>query len=185
MLCSKGWLEVKRKIKNTTKPKRTVSVDEEDYKKLSNVIYLDFTQYPKWTSCVSVDGFTNYLKDDNEALRHFYFIITELFRSVEDYDINKVFSGSVKGCHRLSGDHAQLALEVIREIHGPNILDEKSDIWEISNGIQEIRIIGVFVTSTMHYFYPLFIDHHHLIYPSKKYNDNDFKHYKFTTETIL
>lgn len=176
---------MKRKIKNTTKPKRTVSIDEEDFKRLSKVIYLDFTQYPKWTDCVSIDGFTNCLRDNNEALRHFYFILTDLFRCIEDYDVNQVFSNSVKNCHRLSGKYAQLALKVIREIHGPNMLDDKSDIWELSTGTQEIRIVGVFVTSTMHYFYPLFIDHHHLIYPSEKYNNKDFKHYKFTTKSIL
>ena len=102
---------------------------------------------------------------------------------IEEYG-KDIFNGRAAHCHLLRGEAEKTAKKVIQEIHGKNTLDDSSEIWELSGKTEEIRIIGAFVTSTVHIFYPLFIDHHHLIYPSKKYNGPDYRKYSFTKEKI-
>lgn len=172
----------KGRVKNTTKPELTVKIGDED-KKLSDVVYIDLTHYPRWTNTVQIGDFNNCLKDSNEALRHFFFIIDRLIPDIEEYGPN-IFNGRARHCHLLRGSEDKLARKVIRAIHGDRILDGLSEIWELSAKTEEIRVIGTFVNDKMHIFYPLFIDHHHLIYPDKNYNSPDYKKYNFTKKRI-
>lgn len=169
-----------KKVGKVTKPKSEVKVLD---KVLSDMVYVDFTKYPDWTNTVKMKGFTNCLKDQNEALRHFFFILDQVIPNIEKQG-KDLFNNQAKHCHRLSGPPEELAKKVIREIHGQQILDDQTSIWELSGEIEEIRIVGSFVNDGMHIFYPLFIDHHHLIYPSEKYNSPDYSNYGFTKEKI-
>ncbi len=171
-----------KKVKNTITPELTVKIGDED-KKLSDMIYVDFTKYPRWTDTIQIDDFNNCLKDSREALRHFFFIIDQLIPDIEDYGPD-IFNGRARHCHLLRDDEAEKARKIIRAIHGNKTLDELSEIWELSAKTEEIRIVGTFVNDKMHIFYPLFIDHHHLIYPNKNYNSPDYKKYSFTKEKI-
>lgn len=172
----------RKKVRNTTRPEVTVKIGSED-KKLSDLVYIDLTQYPHWTDTIQLNTFTNYLRDPKEALRHFFFILDRLFPDIEGYG-KDIFSGKADHCHLLHGKQERLARKVIRRIHGDRVLDGLTEIWELSARTEEIRIIGSFVTDKMHVFYPLFIDHHHLIYPSKLYNSPDYKNFSFTKEDI-
>lgn len=170
----------KRKVKNGTQPKSNVQSSKLD---LNDIIYIDFTKYPKWTDTIKVGDFTNCLKDVNEASRHFFFIVDQLIPDVESYG-SDIFTNKTKHCHILSGDAAKKAKRIIKSIYGNNFLDDGTDIWELAAKTEEIRLIGVFVNDTVRRFYPLFIDQHHLIYPSNKYNQSDYKNYKFTKDKI-
>lgn len=170
----------KRRVKLASKPKKNVRSGEAD---LSDIIYIDFTKYPNWTNTVKLGEFNNCLKDVNEASRHFFFIVDRLIPDIESYG-GKIFAQQVKHCHKLSGDAAEKAKKVIKKIHGENVLDDGATIWELAAKTEEIRLIGVFVNDKVRKFYPLFIDHHHLIYPSNKYNQPDYKKYEFTKDKI-
>ena len=170
----------KRKVRNITKPKSIVQSIKID---LNDIIYIDFTKYPKWTDTINVGDFNNCLKDVNEASRHFFFIVDRLIPDIESYG-SDIFTNKTKHCHVLTGTFAEKAKKVIRSIHGKNILDDDADIWELAAKTEEIRLIGVFFNDTVRRFYPLFIDQHHLIYPSNKYNQPDYKNYKFTKDKI-
>ncbi|UWI43311.1 hypothetical protein [Lactobacillus paragasseri] len=169
-----------KKVKNLTKPKGNVRSEPA---KLRDIIYIDFTKYPNWTETVKIKEFNNCLKDVNEASRHFFFIVDQLIPDIESYG-EKIFSQKAKHCHILYGEAANKARKVIRKIHGKNVLDDSTEIWELAAKTEEIRLIGVFVNEKVRKFYPLFIDHHHLIYPSLKYNQLDYKKYSFTKENI-
>ena len=170
----------KQKVQIATHPRNNVRSEPLD---LSDIIYIDFTKYPKWTDTVKVGSFNNCLKDVNEASRHFFFIVDRLIPDIESYGAN-IFTSKTKHCHILRDDNAKKARKIIRSIHGNNFLDDDADIWELAAKTEEIRLIGVFVNDTVRRFYPLFIDHHHLLYPSKKYNQLDYKQYKFTKDEI-
>lgn len=59
----------KRKVKNIIQPKSSVQSGKLD---LNDIIYIDFTKYPKWTDTIRVGDFNNCLRDVNEASRHFF-----------------------------------------------------------------------------------------------------------------
>ena len=171
----------KRKVGKPSQPKRNVSIDQKS--ELQDIIYIDFNKYPKWTSSVKIGDFNNHFRDSNQALKHFFFIVDQLIPSIEDYGVD-IFSGKAKHCHKLSGEQQKLALKIISEIHGDKILDKEVELWQIGGKTKEIRVIGTFVNDLIRIFYPLFIDHHHLLYPSQKYNHNDYRKFTFSTEDI-
>ena len=171
----------KKRVVSPSKPKRNVSIDNKS--ELQDIIYIDFNKYPKWTSSVRIGNFTNHFRNSDQALKHFFFIVDQLIPSIEDYG-GDIFSGKAKHCHRLTGEQQGLALKIIKEIHGSKILDKESELWQIGGKTKEIRIIGTFVNGSVRIFYPLFIDHHHLLYPSQKYNQSDYKKFNFSTENI-
>lgn len=168
----------KKRVANAKIPKKNVKTQQPNE---DDRIYIDFTQYGKWTDTISMKEFTNNLKDVEEAFRHFGFILKHLLKYIENNGKN-ILSNNVKHCHSLTGDARKLAVKVAREIHGSNILDEDTNLWQLAVSTEEIRIVGTFVEKT---FYPLFIDHHHLIYPSQKYNQADYKHYKYVSQEHL
>lgn len=170
----------RKKIGNPTQPKNNVTVGNVV---LSDLIYIDLTKYPRWTDTIHLDDFTNCLQNQEQALRHFFFIVDQLIPDIEDYG-KDIFNGRADHCHLLREKEAKVAKEIIKEIHGDKVLDGLSELWELGGKTEEIRLIGAFVTSNIHTFYPLFIDHHHLLYPDKHYNSPDYKRFTFTKEKI-
>lgn len=173
----------RKRVGNTTKPKTSVKL-EPSQAKISNLIYIDLVKYPNWTKSIKVGEFTNHFKDINEALRHFYLIINRIIPDIESYG-RGIFAGKADHCHKIYGDQRNLAYKIIRKIHGEKTLDEDSELWELAGKTEEIRIIGTFVNESITIFYPLFIDHHHLLYPSKFYNQLDYKNYSYSTTNIF
>lgn len=169
-----------KRVHNNTVPRENVNVGNV---KLSDLIYIDLTKYPHWTDTVQIGDFTNCLRDSSEALRHFFFIVNQLIPDIEDYGMD-IFSRKANHCHLLRNEHKDLAIRIIHEIHGNRVLDDDSELWSLGGKSEEIRIIGTFVNSQIHVFYPLFIDHHHLVYPSLYYNSPDYRHFSFTKEDI-
>lgn len=141
-------------------------------------LYIDFNEYPKWTYSYVGSKFTNALKSESDAAENFYFLINELFGSVEK-NISNILSGRDYHSHKITGDKRKLAVEIVKKIHGI-YLDKDVNIWQLSSDRNGgIRIIGVITTDKIYNFYPLFIDHHHLLYPDDKYNQPDYFKYRF------
>lgn len=170
----------KRKVKNKTNPKGNVNSNPAD---LQNIVYLDFTKHSKWTETVNIKGFTNCLKSPNEASRHFLFIVDQLIPDIQSYGMD-ILSNNAPHCHALTGDARKKAIKVIDTIYNGKVETKDSNIWELGAKTEEIRLIGMFVNDTVKRFYPLFIDHHHLLYPDMYYNQPDYKHYHLTKKDI-
>lgn len=161
----------KRKNKNIPTPETPEKFDDK--------IYIDLTKYRRWMDSISVDKFTNHFKDSNEALRHLYFILNNLFVHIEENG-QKILSNNVHHCHKLSGKNLKLASKVIDKLYSNTVTTEGNDLWSIGN-VDEVRIVGSFVSGT---FYPLFVDQHHLLYPSEYYNQRDYHRYSYKTQDI-
>lgn len=131
---------------------------------------------------ITIKGYTNHLKNGEEAVRHFCFILKQLLSYIEENG-KEIIQGQCNHCHKLTGKNRNLAIKIIREIYKDSpLIDGSTDLWQLGMGTEEIRIVGSFVNWT---FYPLFIDHHHLIYPDKHYNQADYKNYGYIPQEHL
>lgn len=83
-------------------------------------------------------------------------------------------------CHTLTDDKLNLAIKIANEIHQRNFdAFEKDSIswWQI--GIKQgVRLVGLY-NQPQNCFYPIFVDRHHLLYPSTKHNQSDFEKFKY------
>lgn len=179
----------KRKKINIQENTRPNSEIKENKKPLvdENGIIVDFSLRTAFYSC-KVDKYTNYLCSHDEFIK----FRKKLFGEALDYFKSKKFSELVRD----RGSHTHVIrekkqLDLIEKILKSLIknaytnLDEKSVNGMVDNYMQEIwqlgykqglRLIGV---RTQNVFTVLFIDHHHLIYPSQNYNDKDFFKYNY------
>lgn len=163
-------------IKNKKKPKNIVKngIDNNLIKKM----YIDFNQYPNWAYSYKGKKFTNALRNSDEAGQHFYFLVNELLGSIEK-NVNEILANNVPHCHKLCNKKRNLAVKIVKKIHKIT-LDDDANIWQLcSDKNFGIRIVGVIVTDRIYNFYPLFIDHYHLMYPSKNYNEEDYFSFDF------
>lgn len=168
----------KKKVKNLHKPRLNVT---DNISKLDDIIYIDFTKYDKWLDSVELDDFTNYFHDEKEALKKLYFVLHQLIPDIEKKG-KEIFKE--KHCHSVKGKQATKAIKIVKKFHGKNVLDDETEIWELSAQKGGVRIFGVFINDTFRRFYPLFMDYHHLLYSDKNYNEADYKNNKFGTEHI-
>lgn len=166
-----------KRVGKAGKAKRVVKTETP---RNNGIISFNFSEYEKWTYSIKCGKFNNHFKNFEQASRHFYFILSELFPYVSSHT-EEVFNGRQDHCHILRKENEKFARQVINKLYGNDRLDETIELWELGKPTQEIRVIGSFVDRT---FYPLFIDHHHLIYPSKKYNDPDYEKYSYKAQDI-
>lgn len=166
-------------IKNKTHVRANVKASDLN---LSDELIISFKEHPVWVNCINKNYFCNCYKNSDEALKVLVKIFSSIFPSIQnDY---KQMLNSKNNCHYLSGENKQKALKVIKEIHRINI-DDEANIFQISDGTSGIRVIGILVSYSVQVFYPMFIDPHHLIYESKKYNSKDYKHYSVKMQDFV
>lgn len=164
-----------KRVKNSKKAKRNVQNDVNQ--KVVKKLYIDFNEYPNWTHSYSGKKFTNTLKDEKEAAKHFYFLLNELFGSIEK-NIKFILANNDRHSHKLTGKERALAVKIVKQIDGIH-LDDDANVWQLSSEANKgIRIVGVITTDQIYTFYPLFIDHYHQLFPDEKKNEPDY--YKFT-----
>lgn len=182
-----------RKIYDSNKPKKLIRDNNKPHplldiiknKKLSqgistkikqsSKIYIDVSVYHNWTYSVKTKKFTNTLKDDKEAAQNFYFILHDIFYGIQRTPLKNFSNGQFCGhYHILKNEQRKIAVEVIKKIHDIDV-ESEVNLYQIgAENNHGIRLIGSIIDNI---FYPLFIDHHHLLYPSQHYNDKDIKHY--------
>jgi len=153
---------------------------------LSDQEFRFVTVYP-WLNATnkyfSSDGFTNLCKDSEQ----FACLITTLLEDIipvvnKNYDsIFFKFDKKYRHCHQLDEKKASLANKFSKELTSTDFSDivDGSDYswWQL--GVKEgIRIVGIF-SKTYNVFYPIFVDWHHLMFSSKKYNQADFSKYSY------
>ncbi|AGE62475.1 hypothetical protein ACFTRE_10730 [Bacillus subtilis] len=169
-----------KQVSNTFEPKRAVQSGIPPTRGEKSLTF-DLS-YEKWMKGVNMKKFTNKLKDMEQHSLYTHEIFSKVIPNVHrNWDVIKKSKGQGQftHCHILDGDKKQLAIQIAEEIHGKTILDEESDfnVWQfgVSNSI---RIIAVYDHHNDIAF-PLFLDYHHLIYPSVKYNQSDYEKYDF------
>ncbi|MCP8851473.1 hypothetical protein ABRQ21_06905 [Latilactobacillus sakei] len=135
-------------------------------------VSIELGMYPNWTHSTRVGEFTNEFHDSDEALRYIYLTLDKLLPFIKQN--GKEFrSQRLAHCHVLKNDQKVLAFNIIKEIHSDTDISEDSALWELGYG-QGVRLIASVIYSDKVQIIPLFLDFHHLLYPSKKYNQNDY-----------
>lgn len=155
-------------------------------KEKSNVI-VDFSMFPFCFRNAECGDYNNKLKDEKEFFEKFKNLFEVLIPHISSNTFD-VLMGERMHCHPIKPEDDDkikliynivgiLALKWKPGINVEQFLMQNLDgekIWQLGNN--STRLIGI---RKENFFHVLFIDYHHLIYPSIKYNDKNFKKYKF------
>lgn len=160
-----------KNIVNSTQP--TSSVKNTIPSNKNSNVFINFTTFPNWTHSIRVKNYTNQLKNEKECSKSFYKLVNKLFPFLQTEGTN-LFTG-LKHCHLIKDQKRELAVGIIKEIHGIDLSTEV-ELWQLAYG-EGTRLVSALVSGKDEdgtvVVYPLFIDHHHLIYPSKNHNQKD------------
>lgn len=141
----------------------------------------DFSK-PNWIQCVSLKGFTNKLKDEKMFTKYMVEVFHKIMPILHEYGreiVRQGGTGSWKHCHPIAHEKLDLVIEIAKQLHGEDVINERegSQLWQF--GITgSVRLIAIH-NYTDNYITPLFIDYHHQIHPSIKHNRTDYKSYDF------
>lgn len=152
--------------------------------KSTGTVIVDFSKFPFCFRNTKCKKYTNMLKDENEFFEKFKELIEKLLPHICSKTFDELINDRMH-CHIIKSEDMKLVYEVVGEMvskWNPDIdveefLKQNLDgekIWQL--GFESIRLIGIREDNLFHV---LFIDYYHLIYPSVKYNDKDYKKYKF------
>lgn len=147
-------------------------------------IKIVFSKYPFCFRTIKLSEFTNKLKNEGEFFEKFKIIIEQLIPHISQYTFSNI-QGQTPHCHPVNDDKRQLVYEIVGELvknwnSGYNVeqfLQQNLDgevIWEL--GLKDVRLFGI---RESNFFHLLFVDYHHLVYPSVKYNDKNYSRNKF------
>lgn len=155
---------MKKSIKNANKTNIVKTI------KVSHRIEFDFCFF-KFKS-VKCRTFTNFVKDKVEATK----IINRLFCEFTS-DITTDNLTEQNHYHTINEvDKINLIDKILLELN-TNEFTEKNENEYYQIGLKQgLRIICCKISNTI---YPLFLDPHHLIYQSEKYNYKDFMKYHY------
>jgi hypothetical protein len=152
-----------------------------------NSLSFDFS-YKHWQRGISNRNFVNMLKNEEEYARFTYEIFSIILPTVHAnwMEIRKnLKKGQFPHCHTVVSEKIPLIETIIEEIHGKKLLD--SSLAEVSNdtfnywqlGMRgSVRLIAIY-SNKKNTMYPVFVDYHHLIHESDKYNETDLDKYPF------
>ena len=157
-----------------------------------NNIIIDFSLFPFCFKCIKCGNFTNKLKDSSHFFSRFKRIFEIDVPSLTQYSFDNITKETKKHSHSIQIDTREykLVLNVIKELYksymGDNYSDRDFQLF-IDNNINEyhvwqlgisggVRLVGIRKSNI---FSVLFIDYHHLIYPDKNYNQENYKLYDF------
>lgn len=184
-----GKNKKKNKITETSKPTSIINEDtipEVDNKK---GIIIDFSCPLSFYSCKEGD-FTNYLKNPQEFIKHRRMLFGEMLEYFSKNNFDDLKRNSSSHTHIINDKENLSKIEkILKKLINIKWPDNNSGeivkqymescIWQL--GYKEgFRLIG---TRNNNIFNLLFIDYHHLIFPSKKYNTKDLSKYKYCPMT--
>ncbi|MBS9338397.1 hypothetical protein G6R29_01940 [Fructobacillus sp. M2-14] len=134
------------------------------------------SQY-NWLGSVKYKGFTNYYKDSKEFSKIVVDAVHELIPTIYEC-ADQLFKGTpqktvLNHSHKIDDKTIGLVKKIAQKNFISSEKIEDDMVWWQLGGRGSVRIIGVYVASD-NAFYPLFIDPHHLIYPSKDHNQKDY-----------
>lgn len=173
------------KVKNNTKPRNNV---KESIRPISNGqegIIVDFSCPLSFYSCQIKNEFTNYLKEPLDFVESRRVLFGEALEYFSKNNFDELASNAKKShTHIVAPDKLELLEKILVQLAKKKGLGQnidrmvsnfmEGDIWQLAYK-QGLRLIG---GRNDNIFNLLFIDYHHLIEPSSKYNNKDY--YKYT-----
>lgn len=152
-------------------------------------IIIDFSAYPQLFRSVQYDKFTNYLNDSEDFFRKLKYVFESLIPHVSRYTYNNITNGTSGHTHVIHDDTREMRLIkgiIKKKLENEGYEDKYIENFFINNineyEIWQFGVIGdvrIFGTRYLNRFRPIFIDYHHLVYPSDKYNQPNYKSYGF------
>ena len=161
-------------------------------------IFIDFSRFNFCFRCVTINNYTNKLKDYNEFLVNFKIIVEKDIPFFSQYTFDEINKKSNKHSHNVKQNTKEYLniIDIVKELYtsmNNGNFNERDfelfmynhindyNIWQlgVSSGI---RMFGI---RNSNIFHVLFIDYHHLIYPSIKYNDENYLLNKFCPMTNI
>lgn len=153
-------------------------------------IEVDFSQFPYCFRSVKYNEFTNYLCDCFSFFENLKYIFEKLIPFVSEHTYDDIYNASNRHSHPIKPESKEFDLvkNIIKEKlknernfndNDINIFFENNindyEMWQLGI-VGGIRIIGI---RYMNRFRPIFFDYHHLIYPSKNFNQPNYVKYNF------
>ncbi|WP_208945173.1 hypothetical protein [Enterococcus cecorum] len=155
-------------------------------KQQTNLPYTDFSfcsNYP-WLSSVNLlkqHGFTNFHFNPQKCVEDMVLIIHEIIPFLHKNN-EEIFKSKkkYKHCHLVDENKINICNTIFKMVtnYSPEqTIDASCKWWQI--GIKQgVRLIGLYNSNTKT-FYPIFVDWHHLLHPSEKHNQLDYRNCKY------
>lgn len=124
--------------------------------------------------------FTNFLRNSEEYSKKVTELIEEIILKINS-DSEELFKRDSKHCHSLKGHQLEIVQEISKELIDNDFkqaTDEKDYVWWQIGFKGSTRLIGI-LSKSNNCFYPIFVDWHHLLFSSEKYNSFDYKKYNY------
>lgn len=138
-------------------------------------LVFDFS-YPNWLKAYQGKEFTTFLKNEVTYAKSITKIIGEVIpKLAKEWLPEKNHYSEFVHCHEVPSTHEayKMYCAAIKDIHG--IGAEQLHLWQFGFKGSERLICDLSARKLT----PLLIDYHHLGHPSKKYNQPDYKKFKF------
>lgn len=143
-------------------------------------VIVDFaTNQNFWLKSFGNKEFTTYLKSSSDFSNQIYVVINKIIPYIQsNWKEIKNNSGKHRHCHTVSVDKYTMLEGLFEELY-PSYNMEELQIWQFGVVGGTRLIASVSNESNGAVIRPLFLDYHHLIYPSVKNNQKDCSNYKF------
>ncbi|MBK3698577.1 hypothetical protein [Listeria monocytogenes] len=156
------------KVTNPLSPKTSVLNSTDIFKE--NKVRIDFhTNSDKWLKSVRIGEYTNFLQNEKQFSKNFYKCINRIIPYIQ-INWKKILAGSINHCHTIENENKEIAIRVIKQLYPK--YEEEMEIWEFGVGGGPRIIASVTKEEDYSVVRPLFIDYHHLIYPSEVGSNN-------------
>lgn len=163
------------KIK-TNDPKKNVKNSKEAIATNNIQVWFDLHD-TKWLSSVKTKRFTNFLDTPESCLKSYYTVLKDIIPKVQlEWDNILGRNSGYRHCHLLTHEKELAARNIYNQIYNHS-LDDGMRIWQFGFS-GSTRLICIHNDSS-NALMPIFVDHHHHIYENEKYNDKDFRNYKY------
>ncbi|EAD2109263.1 hypothetical protein GM60_11715 [Listeria monocytogenes] len=156
------------RVNNSISPKKSVLNSTDIFKE--NKVRIDFhTNANQWLKSVRVGDYTNFLNSEKQFSKMFYKCINKIIPSIQ-VNWKNILSGVIPHCHAIENANKEIAIKVMKQLYPK--YEEEMEIWEFGVGGGPRIIASVTREDDYSIVRPLFIDYHHLIYPSEVGSNN-------------
>lgn len=165
-----------RRVRNTTQRKKVVKSTTTPNIS-TDIIKFDLNN-ELWLKGVTYKDFTNKLQSESQYCFEITNILVKIFPTIIQ-NSDEILYGGGRGfhCHPVKerDDEYILVMKIIEKIYGTKFIENietQNKLYQLGvDGGQRIFALRDSKTNT---FKPLFVDYHHLAYPSIKFNQTDY-----------
>ncbi len=157
----------------------------------SNIV-IDFSLFPFCFRCIKIGKCTNKLQNSNQFFKFFKRIFEVDIPALTQHSFDDVTKATNKHSHAIGSstkEYSQIiniVKELFKSYKGDNYKEKDFDLF-LQNNINDyfvwqlgisggIRLFGIRKSNV---FSVLFIDYHHLVYPDKNNNGQNYELYNF------